>query len=50
LQSPESVRFVAASLLGAVAADVTAAELGGFGFTAMNETRPPQPLPEPTAL
>ena len=41
-------RLVAAVGLGAVVADVTVAELGGF--KAMNETRPPQRLPEPTAL
>ena len=41
-------RLVAAAGLGAVVADVTVAELGGF--KAKNKTRPPEPPPEPTAL
>jgi hypothetical protein len=40
-------RLLSFAGLGAVVADVTVAELGGF--KAMNEPRPPQPLPEPTA-
>jgi hypothetical protein len=40
-------RLLSFAGLGAVVADVTVAELGGF--KAMNETRSPQPLPESTA-
>lgn len=40
-------RFVALLGLGAVVADVTIAELGGF--KAMNEARPSEPRPEPSA-
>jgi hypothetical protein len=40
-------RLLSFAGLGAVVADVTIAELGGF--KAMNETRPPQSPPEPTA-
>ncbi len=41
-------RVIALLGLSGVVADVTVAELGGF--KAMNETRPPQRLPEPTAI